>query len=284
MPDQLSSSPRLDRFVGAEIARGNRNLLLWNAGILVGRIAVSWFARVYIYNFIAGPFAVDDKSFLDLRPSDRHANWLLWQNLFGLTAISLDDGVSYHLRTVSHHGAKSHSIVAHLRSGKAKQVPVRGKFAPAAMQALAKRVPWALFGYDKQLQTGWQKDRAKMIVAVDERRQQSKLQGSTGRKSLRRPAVSSSCTSANTSDQSSKRSKPAASEKRFAGNHGARIAASGSISTASSISRRCGADCVQDHTHRGTHDGQERGFYCSQCHDGVMGRYDTAPGVAVFAG
>jgi hypothetical protein len=42
--------------------------------------------------------------------------------------------------------------------------------------------------------------------------------------------------------------------------------------------------CIQDHVHRGTHDGQERGFYCSKCHDGVMGRYEAAPDAVVFAG
>ena len=42
------------------------------------------------------------------------------------------------------------------------------------------------------------------------------------------------------------------------------------------------ADCVHDHVHRGTHDGQERGFVCSQCHDGIMGRYDETPGAVVF--
>jgi hypothetical protein len=31
------------------------------------------------------------------------------------------------------------------------------------------------------------------------------------------------------------------------------------------------ADCVQDHEHCGTHDGQEAGFVCSACNDAVMG-------------
>jgi hypothetical protein len=44
------------------------------------------------------------------------------------------------------------------------------------------------------------------------------------------------------------------------------------------------ADCVEDHVHRGTHDGQERGFACSLCHDGIMGRYEPAPNGVVFAG
>jgi hypothetical protein len=29
--------------------------------------------------------------------------------------------------------------------------------------------------------------------------------------------------------------------------------------------------CVEDHEHRGTHDGSETGFVCTQCHDGIMG-------------
>lgn len=32
------------------------------------------------------------------------------------------------------------------------------------------------------------------------------------------------------------------------------------------------APCVVDHEHRGTHDGQEAGFVCTQHHDGIMGR------------
>lgn len=31
------------------------------------------------------------------------------------------------------------------------------------------------------------------------------------------------------------------------------------------------ADCVEDHEHLGTHDGQEAGFVCTQCHDAIMG-------------
>ena len=31
------------------------------------------------------------------------------------------------------------------------------------------------------------------------------------------------------------------------------------------------AACVQDHEHRGTHNGQEAGFVCHQCWDAIMG-------------
>ena len=40
--------------------------------------------------------------------------------------------------------------------------------------------------------------------------------------------------------------------------------------------------CVQDHSHRGTHDGQERGLVCTQCNDAVMGLYEPVPGRLIF--
>ena len=44
------------------------------------------------------------------------------------------------------------------------------------------------------------------------------------------------------------------------------------------------ADCVLEHAHRGTNDGQERGFVCSICHDGVMGTYEAQSGSIIFRG
>src|SRR5262249_15047138 len=44
------------------------------------------------------------------------------------------------------------------------------------------------------------------------------------------------------------------------------------------------APCVIDHVHRGTHDGAEAGFVCTQCWDAIMGAHpDVSPGVAVYA-
>jgi hypothetical protein len=42
------------------------------------------------------------------------------------------------------------------------------------------------------------------------------------------------------------------------------------------------APCVHEHSHRGTHDGEESGFVCSQCNDGVMGAYQARAGLPVF--
>lgn len=48
-------------------------------------------------------------------------------------------------------------------------------------------------------------------------------------------------------------------------------------------SRIAFADCVQDHEHCGTHDGQESGFVCTQCHDAVMGVHRSySPGTLTF--
>jgi hypothetical protein len=35
------------------------------------------------------------------------------------------------------------------------------------------------------------------------------------------------------------------------------------------------AECVHDHEHRGTHDGQEAGFVCAQCHDAIIGLHPS---------
>jgi len=43
------------------------------------------------------------------------------------------------------------------------------------------------------------------------------------------------------------------------------------------------ADCVHDHSHRGTHDGSERGLVCDQCHqDGIMGNFERKKGTRMF--
>ncbi len=38
------------------------------------------------------------------------------------------------------------------------------------------------------------------------------------------------------------------------------------------------AACVRDHTHRGTHDGQEHGLVCEACHDALMGDLEPKAG------
>jgi deoxyribodipyrimidine photolyase len=35
------------------------------------------------------------------------------------------------------------------------------------------------------------------------------------------------------------------------------------------------ADCVHEHDHLGTHDGQEAGLVCSECNDAIMGAHAT---------
>ena len=42
--------------------------------------------------------------------------------------------------------------------------------------------------------------------------------------------------------------------------------------------------CIQDHEHRGTHDGSEHGFICTECNDGIMGRIEPREGLPVFSG
>jgi hypothetical protein len=41
--------------------------------------------------------------------------------------------------------------------------------------------------------------------------------------------------------------------------------------------------CVEDRTHRGTHDGSERGLMCVVCQDAIMGALEHESGMRVFA-
>ena len=43
-------------------------------------------------------------------------------------------------------------------------------------------------------------------------------------------------------------------------------------------------DFVHDHSHRGTHDGQESGLVCTCCHDAIIGYYEPVAGKLVFQG
>jgi hypothetical protein len=40
--------------------------------------------------------------------------------------------------------------------------------------------------------------------------------------------------------------------------------------------------CVMEHVHQGTHDGEERGFVCTLCHDAVIGLLHPQPGKPIF--
>src|SRR5262245_54252535 len=43
------------------------------------------------------------------------------------------------------------------------------------------------------------------------------------------------------------------------------------------------AHCVEDHVHRGTHDGSEAGFVCHACWDAIMGAHpDSGAAVADY--
>lgn len=39
---------------------------------------------------------------------------------------------------------------------------------------------------------------------------------------------------------------------------------------------------VSEHQHRGTHDGQESGFVCNKCKDGIMGHYSLQTTSKIF--
>lgn len=58
----------------------------------------------------------------------------------------------------------------------------------------------------------------------------------------------------------------------------------GYLDTEGLVAKRTLPSVVRVHEHRGTHDGEERGFVCDQCHDGLMGLYEPRPTRPTFRG
>jgi hypothetical protein len=42
------------------------------------------------------------------------------------------------------------------------------------------------------------------------------------------------------------------------------------------------APCVEDHVHRGTHDGSEAGLVCHACWDAIVGAHPDQPNVPIY--
>jgi hypothetical protein len=67
---------------------------------------------------------------------------------------------------------KTYSVVLVGRHRQRIEEQMKEKAVNEMLADLAARVPWALFGFTKELEKAWQKDPAGVIAAVDSRYQQ----------------------------------------------------------------------------------------------------------------
>ncbi len=103
-------------------------------------------------------------------------NWLTQRKTFGLDVQRVED-IAWAYKKVTQHRTnfiptgKTFAAVICDRNGGVKEVSGSAKNIDALLNGLGARLPWIAMGFDKELQTWWAKDRAGLIAAVDQRRQ-----------------------------------------------------------------------------------------------------------------
>ncbi len=102
-------------------------------------------------------------------------SWLLRGTFFGLTVVRLEDVVWVYRKVTKHSvnfipTGKSHALVVQQREGAPLEIPGKEQAVVGWIEGIVRRVPWALAGYDQQLETAWKANRATVIQAVDQRR------------------------------------------------------------------------------------------------------------------
>ena len=125
-----------------------------------------------------------------LGPKTKYGNlevtgsWLVNRSLFS-TWVSPVGDLAWVYKKVTKHSVnfiptgKSYSIIIYGRHRQHIEVSVTEKKANELLSDFATRVPWAIYGYDKELDSAWTKNPASLIGAVDSRYEQFRSRSSS---------------------------------------------------------------------------------------------------------
>src|SRR5215471_4957367 len=103
-------------------------------------------------------------------------SWLLRRNLFS-TWVSPVEDLAWAYKKVTKHSVnfiptgKTYALILVGRHRQRIEAQMREKEVNALVGTLAARVPWAIYGFNLELNRIWQKDPAGFVAAVDSRRQ-----------------------------------------------------------------------------------------------------------------
>lgn len=102
-------------------------------------------------------------------------SWLLKPTLYGLAVMNLDDLVWSYEKVVRRRVdfipiGKNYSAVICDRHGQTIEHAAKRKAVASVLEELAKRAPWAVVGYSKEIEQMFKKNRAGFVAAVEERR------------------------------------------------------------------------------------------------------------------
>jgi hypothetical protein len=101
--------------------------------------------------------------------------WLVHASLFSVEVMRMTDlGWAYQqVVKHSHNGiptGKSYFVKVFDRDGASIQLSTKKSAAPALLQSIQRRVPWAAFGFSADLENLWKNRRAEFLSAVDQRK------------------------------------------------------------------------------------------------------------------
>jgi hypothetical protein len=103
-------------------------------------------------------------------------SWLLRRSTFS-TWVSPVDDLAWVYKKVTKHSVnfiptgKTYAVVLVGRHRQRVEAQMREKDVNALLGTLATRVPWAIYGFNQEINAIWQKDPAGFVAAVDSRRQ-----------------------------------------------------------------------------------------------------------------
>jgi hypothetical protein len=102
------------------------------------------------------------------------AAWLVEATSWKTTIMRMADIVWAYPKVIKHSynfipTGKTYHVVVRDRAGQSLEIQVKKDQSPVMLQALSRRTPWALYGFDKQIESAWTKNRAELIRAVDQR-------------------------------------------------------------------------------------------------------------------
>ena len=101
--------------------------------------------------------------------------WLVDATSWKTTIMRIADIVWAYPKVIKHYynfipTGKTYHMVVRDRAGQSLEIQVKKDESPVVLQALARRTPWALYGFDKKIESSWTKNRAELIRAVDQRK------------------------------------------------------------------------------------------------------------------
>jgi len=107
--------------------------------------------------------------------------WMVRRKMFSTWVSPVGDLVWIYKKVTKHSvnfipTGKTYSVVLVGRHRQRTEEQMKEKAVNEMLGDLAARVPWALFGFSKELETAWTKNPASVIASVDARYQQIKAQ------------------------------------------------------------------------------------------------------------